>query len=167
MTRVAHRLTVVTLVVGVMLSVAACGGLPLAPDESVTPTPGGPGSDQPDSVAGFTSYQLTGGDARYQFSGVLCSVDGGEIPPVGSAVTGGANMAPSIGVFSWNWVYGDDEIDSATGEITDLQVTEDSIQITATYSGYVSIGDGGTNTPISGEMTFEGVPTETPASCLG
>jgi hypothetical protein len=166
MSRVARRISIFAAPAVLALALSGCGGPFSDPEESPTPDIGLTDPGQSDPVADITSYQVSGGDGKYQFTGVLCSVDGGEVPADAAGVTGGANMAPSIGVFSWNWLYGEDEIDSATGEITDLQVTPDSIHITATYRGYASIGDGGTNTGISGEMTFDGVRTETPASCL-
>ena len=160
-----------------VVCLTGCAVLPFGPKSTSTPDANSdstrtPGPNQPsaDPAADLKSYQLTGGDGKYQFSGVLCDADnGGEIPPATAGVTGGASLTTFAGQFSLNWIYGegnDAQIDTAQGTITDITVTPSSIRITANYEGYASIGDGGSNTPVSGEILLQGPRIETPQFCL-
>jgi hypothetical protein len=172
-----HAVSLAIVVSVAVVCLTGCTVLPFGPNSTSTPDANSdatvtPDPDQPsaDPAAELKSYQLTGGDGKYQFSGVLCDVDnGGEIPPATAGVTGGANLVTFAGRFSLNWIYGegnDAQIDTALGKITDISVTANSIRITANYDGYASIGDGGSNTPVKGEIVFEGPRIETPQFCL-
>jgi phage baseplate assembly protein gpV len=150
---------VVAVIFGTIFAVAmtACGSPTADHDAPST-----------ESSTNTVSYQVTGGDGKYQFSGVMCSADSGELPPAVGGVRGSAILIPSAEIFSMKWIYGDgggEKSDVATGTITDLTVDGDAISITASYSGTASVGDAGKNTKISGEMVFTGTKTETPKSC--
>jgi hypothetical protein len=119
----------------------------------------------PDTDPDVDSYWVTGGFGKYQFAGLLCDADStGNWHAVGAE--GKANyLGPDYGMgLSWNWIDGDG-LTTASGVASITQIDFTTITLVSTYDGYAAIGDGGTNTAISGSMEFHGTAIPTPAEC--